>query len=59
LLAIGADSVTHAVKAISIGRKYLEADGLDISFRPEFTRVKFDDGRDCSAIKLVVLAQQI
>jgi len=59
VLAIGADSVTHAVKAISIGRKYLEADGLDISFRPEFTRVKFDDGRDCSALKLIVLAQQI
>lgn len=59
VLAIGADSVTHAVKAISIGRKYLESDGLDISFRPEFTKVKFDDGRDCSALKLVVLAQQI
>lgn len=59
VLAIGAECVTNAVRAVFLGRKYLTEDGMDISFRPEFTKVKFTDGRDCSAVKLVILSQQI
>lgn len=59
LVAVGPDSVVHAVKAVSIGRGYLSGDGLDISFRPEFIKVSFEDGSERSALKLTILSQQI
>jgi stage V sporulation protein S len=59
ILAIGADSVLHSVQAIAMGRKFLEQDGLDISFRPEFTKVQFDESEERIAIKFTVVAQQI
>lgn len=55
VLAIGARSVTAAVQAVAAARKFLEGDGVDLAFRPEFVSIEIDAGsRACSALRLVV-----
>lgn len=43
MIAIGAQSVANAVMAIIIARRYLQNDGVDITFRPEFVHLQMDD----------------
>lgn len=60
LLAIGAPSITAAVKAITLARKYLIQDSTDISFRPDFASVTFPDGSEAkAALRLNVLSQEL
>jgi len=58
VVAIGAGSVSQTVRAITIARRYLEKDAVDITFRPEFIHVEMKDGQR-SAIKFTILAQQL
>jgi stage V sporulation protein S len=58
VVSIGAGSVSQTVRAITIARRYLEKDNVDISFRPEFIHVEMKDGQR-SAIKFQILAQQL
>jgi stage V sporulation protein S len=41
--AIGAIAVNQAVKALALSRTYLEEDGYDVIFIPEFVDVEIDD----------------
>eukprot|EP00455_Lapot_gusevi_P009172 TRINITY_DN140_c0_g2_i5.p1 TRINITY_DN140_c0_g2~~TRINITY_DN140_c0_g2_i5.p1 ORF type:complete len:308 (+),score=126.14 TRINITY_DN140_c0_g2_i5:113-925(+) len=59
VVAIGADSVLQAAHAIAIARNYLQKEGCDISFRPDFQHIKLDDEREISAVRLHILVQQI
>eukprot|EP00823_Brevimastigomonas_motovehiculus_P009005 TRINITY_DN85_c0_g1_i2.p1 TRINITY_DN85_c0_g1~~TRINITY_DN85_c0_g1_i2.p1 ORF type:complete len:254 (+),score=80.36 TRINITY_DN85_c0_g1_i2:143-904(+) len=56
--AIGAASVAVTVRAITMARRFLEQNAVDISFRPEFIHVKLDEG-ERSAVKFTILAQQV
>ena len=58
IVSIGAGSVSQTVRAITIARRYLEADSLDLSFRPSFIHLDMQEGQR-SAIKFVILAQQV
>ena len=58
IVSIGAGSVSATVRAITIARRYLEGDSLDVSFRPSFIHLDMQDGQR-SAIKFVILAQQV
>ena len=58
IVSIGAGSVSATVRAITIARRYLENDSLDLSFRPSFIHLDMQDGQR-SAIKFVILAQQV
>jgi stage V sporulation protein S len=51
--AIGASAVNQAVKAITLAKGYLSADGIDVVFVPEFVDVDID-GKVRTAIKLTV-----
>jgi len=51
--AIGAGAVNQAVKALVLARSFLEQDGIDIIFVPEFVNVEID-GNLRTAIKFVV-----
>ena len=51
--AIGAGAVNQAVKALVLARSFLEQDGIDITFVPEFANVEID-GNVRTAIKFVV-----
>jgi stage V sporulation protein S len=51
--AIGAGAVNQAVKALVLARSFLEQDGIDIFFVPEFANVEID-GNVRTAIKFVV-----
>ena len=51
--AIGAGAVNQAVKALVLARSFLEQDGIDIIFVPEFANVEID-GNVRTAIKFVV-----
>ena len=48
-----------AVRSIAIARSYLSEDAVDISFRPRFEDIKFNDGRTSSSLQFHILAQQI
>jgi stage V sporulation protein S len=41
--AIGAMAVNQAVKALALARGYLQEDGYEVIFIPEFVDVKIDD----------------
>ena len=58
IVSIGAGSVSATVRAITIARRYLEGDSLDVSFRPSFIHLTMQEGQR-SAIKFVILAQQV
>ena len=58
IVSIGAGSVCATVRAITIARRYLEGDSLDVSFRPSFIHLEIQ-GEQRSAIKFVILAQQV
>jgi len=51
--AIGAGAVNQAVKALVLARSFLEQDGIDIIFVPEFANVEID-GNVRTAIKFIV-----
>jgi stage V sporulation protein S len=51
--AIGAGAVNQAVKALVLARSFLEQDGIDVIFIPEFANVEID-GKVRTAIKFVV-----
>jgi stage V sporulation protein S len=51
--AIGAGAVNQAVKAMVLAKNFLEQDGIDIAFVPEFVNVEID-GKVRTAIKFVV-----
>ena len=55
--AIGAGAVNQAVKALILATGYLELDGIQIRWVPEFTDVTIDENVR-TAIKLVIEAQQ-
>jgi len=59
LSSIGPISVSRAISSIAIARQYLAEDGVDISFRPSFVNIEFDDGRRSSCLQFQLLAQQI
>jgi len=59
LSSIGPLSVSKAICSIIIARQYLAEDGVDISFRPSFMNIQFDDGRKSSCLRFQLLAQQI
>jgi len=52
--AIGAGAVNQAVKALVLAKSYLEKDGFQIAFVPEFSDVDID-GKIRTAIKMVVV----
>ena len=51
--AIGAGAVNQAVKAMVLAKNFLEQDGIDVVFVPEFVNVEID-GKVRTAIKFVV-----
>lgn len=51
--AIGAGAVNQAIKAMVLAKNFLEQDGIDIAFVPEFVNVEID-GKVRTAIKFVV-----
>ena len=51
--AIGASAVNQSVKALALAKRYLEQDGLDIVFVPEFVEVEID-GKVRTAIRFTV-----
>lgn len=51
--AIGASAVNQSVKALALAKRYLEQDGLDIVFVPEFVDVEID-GKIRTAIRFTV-----
>ena len=51
--AIGASAVTQSVKALALAKRYLEQDGLEIVFIPEFVEVEID-GKVRTAIRFTV-----
>jgi stage V sporulation protein S len=51
--AIGASAINQAVKACALARGYLQGDGLDIIFIPEFVDVQIED-KIRTAIKFTV-----
>jgi stage V sporulation protein S len=56
MVAMGANSVNQAVKAVAIAQDYLREDFIALACRPEFIHLTID-GQEKSAIKLVVLAK--
>jgi stage V sporulation protein S len=54
VVAMGAQAVNQAVKAIALSRDYLSRESVDLSCRPEFIHLMID-GEEKSAIKLVVV----
>lgn len=59
LSSIGPRSVSKAICSIVIARQYLAEDGVDISCRPSFLNIEFEDGRRSSCLQFQLLAQQI
>ena len=51
--AIGAGAVNQAVKALVLAKNFLEQDGIEVVFIPEFVNVEIDD-KVRTAIKFVV-----
>ena len=51
--AIGAGAVNQAVKALVLAKNFLEQDGIEVIFKPEFVNVEID-GKVRTAIKFVV-----
>ena len=58
IIGIGAGSVSATVRAITIARRYLEGDNLDVAFKPSFVHLTMEDGQR-SGIKFSILAQQV
>ena len=51
--AIGAGAVNQAVKAMVLAKNFLDQDGIDVAFVPEFVNVEID-GKVRTAIKFIV-----
>ena len=51
--AIGAGAVNQAVKAMVLAKNFLEQDGIDVVFTPEFVNVEID-GKVRTAIRFVI-----
>ena len=56
--AIGAIAVNQAVKALALAKGYLQEDGYEIVFTPEFVDVDID-GKVRTAIKFIVELRQL
>ncbi len=54
VVAMGANAVNQAVKAVAIARDYLSREAIQLACRPEFIHLQID-GEEKSALKLVVL----
>ena len=59
LQAIGPNCVLQAVSSISVARRYLENDCIDLSFQPEFIEVSFGDGQIRNALRFSIMVQQV
>ena len=57
--AVGASPVFKAVDAIIRARTFLEEDSVDLSFSPEFTTLRTEDGGSLNAVQFVILARQL
>ena len=55
--AIGAGAVNQAVKALVLAKNFLEQDGIDVWFTPEFVNVEID-GKVRTAIKFNVVPKE-
>ena len=55
--AIGAGAVNQAVKAMVLAKNFLEQDGIDVVFTPEFVNVEID-GKVRTAIRFSVVPRQ-
>ena len=51
--AIGAGAVNQAIKALVLARGYLQRDGIEVAYVPEFSDVEID-GKVRTAIKMIV-----
>jgi stage V sporulation protein S len=51
--AIGAGAVNQSVKSLALAKRYLEQDGIDVVFVPEFVDVDID-GKIRTAIRFLV-----
>ena len=51
--AIGAGAISQAMKALTIARKFLENDDLDLSIVPNFETLNID-GKERTALRLLV-----
>lgn len=56
LAAIGVDAVTNAVLAVGSARLFLEGDSMDITVRPEFTKVP-KNGETYTCLKLHIISE--
>jgi stage V sporulation protein S len=56
--SIGPSSVEATVRAVTLARRFLEKDSLDLAFRAEWVHVDVADGKR-SAIKFSILSQQV
>ncbi|GBG30077.1 Hypothetical Protein FCC1311_062972 [Hondaea fermentalgiana] len=54
ITAVGQNPVFRAVDGICYARRFLEDDGLDLDFQPEFTHVTFSNGTEANAMQFVV-----
>jgi stage V sporulation protein S len=54
--AIGAGAVNQAVKALILATSYLQLDGIQVSFKPEFADVTIEENVR-TAVKLIVEPQ--
>jgi stage V sporulation protein S len=52
--AIGAAAVNQAIKALTIGRSYLERDRIDLMFVPYFNDIEID-GQERTAVRFRVI----
>jgi stage V sporulation protein S len=57
--AIGANAVNQAVKAMAIAYRYLQPDGICISFAPFFVAVPIDDEEKTAICFHVVISEPI
>lgn len=55
--AIGAGAVNQAVKAMVLAKNFLDQDGIDVVFTPEFVNVEID-GKVRTAIKFNVMPRE-
>jgi len=54
--AVGANAVFHAVEAVSISRRYLKEDRVDIKFTPSFTKVDHPKKGEVNGILFSILS---
>lgn len=53
LSGVGGGAINQAVKAVAIGRTFVESDGYELICIPSFIDIKID-GEDRTAIKVII-----